>query len=413
MVRGPITSVFLEVLKILKRYVYFRDSSYYLILSLYILFTYTFKQFDSLPYVLVTGPFGSGKTLILQILKLLCYRALPATSISPAAFYHVINSLNGTLLIDEVEEFSRKIPRGFDMAVVLNGYKKAGFVVRVDPRKRKAIKYKCYGPKVIANTGGIYLKPLLSRCIVIKTVYSEQKLERFLVSRDGAALKNLAKEIASLFQRSKIQEKIKGLYHNFVSIEGLTGRDEELWIGLLVLALVVDSESPDLKVFDRLTKIALAYVEKRHEDSFFLDWTVRVLISVANYVETNSYDGSTFIQADKLTSHVIKDIKPSFPVRTETISRLLDKESLMTERKLLWFRDEKGNPLHRTGWQINVKRLKNRVAKFQKYMEVHDEITTDIQGENTKEGSQEAPTNGILSPSDLADIFAAEYKPKR
>ncbi len=168
----PITPLLQKVQDILQRYVHFRESSYYLVLSLYILFTYAFKQFDSLPYVLVTGPFGSGKTLILQILKLLCYRALPATSISPAAFYHVINSLNGTLLIDEVEEFSRKIPRGFDMAVVLNGYKRAGFVVRVDPRKRRPIKYKCYGPKVIANTGGIYLKPLLSRCIVIKTVYS-------------------------------------------------------------------------------------------------------------------------------------------------------------------------------------------------------------------------------------------------
>ena len=162
-----------------------------------------------------------------------------------------------------------------------------------------------------------------------------------------------------------------------------------------------------------MTKIALAYVEKRHEDSFFLDWTVRVLISVSNYIRINSYDSTTFIQADKLTSHVIKEVKPSFPVRTETISRILDKESLMTERKLLWFRDEKGNPLHRTGWQIKVKRLRNRVANYQKYMEVHDEITTDIQGENTKEGSQEAPINGILSPSDLADIFAAEYKPKR
>ena len=413
MARGPITSVFLEVLNILKRYVYFRDSSYYLVLSLYILFTYTFKLFDSLPYLLITGPFGSGKTLILQILKLLCYRALPATSISPAAFYHVIDSLNGTLLIDEVEEFSRKTPRGFDMAVALNGYKRAGYVVRVDPRKRRPIKYKCYGPKVIANTGGIYLKPLLSRCIVIKTVYSERKLERFLVSRDGAALKKLAKEIASLFQRSKIQEKIKGLYHNFVSIEGLTGRDEELWIGLLVLALVVDSESPNLKVFDRLTKIALAYVDKRQEDSFFLDWTVRVLISVSNYIRINSYDSTSFIQADKLTSHVIKDVKPSFPVRTETISRILDKESLMTERKLIWFRDAKGNRLHRTGWQINVERLNRRVSKFQKYMEAQDEITTDIHAEDTKERSEEAPTNGILSPSDLADIFAAEYKPKK
>lgn len=390
------TAAFFKVRKVLKRYVYFKDKSYYVILSLYIMFTYCFKLFDSLPYILITGPYGTGKTLILQILKLLCYKALPATSISPAGFYHVIDTLNGTLLIDEVEEFAKKIPHGFDMAVILNGYKRAGFVVRVDPRKRRLIKYKCYGPKVIANTGGIFNRALLSRCLLIRTVHSERKLERFLVSRDGELLKQIAKGLKSLFEKRRIQEKIRSFYYDFNPIEGLVGRDEELWIGLLVLAQIIDLKSPRLKLFDCLSKIAMAYVEKRKEHLFFDDWTSKVLVSVYNFILANSYDSNTLIQADKITRHVVEELHPAFRLRTEGLGRILDKESLLIERKLMWFKDGRGNPVHRTGWRIDVVRLKKRMEKFKKYMP-----------------PPEDPQSDDPSISDFLDIFDEDESEKK
>lgn len=168
-----LSMLLLETMKILKRYIHFKDQSSYLILALFILLTHGFKNFDTVPYLLITGPYGSGKTLILEILNLLCYRPLLASQISKAAFYHVIHRLQGTLLIDEAEGLSRRYQNEFDMAVLLHGYKAGGFVVRVDPGKRKHIKFRCFGPKVIANIGGIYSKQLRSRCIVLKTTQSE------------------------------------------------------------------------------------------------------------------------------------------------------------------------------------------------------------------------------------------------
>ena len=168
-----LTKALWETMKILKRYIHFRDQSSYLILGLFILQTHCFKNFDTLPYLLITGPYGSGKTLILELLNLLCHRPLLASQISKAAFYHVIHRLQGTLLIDEAEGLSRRYQNEFDMAVLLHGYKAGGFVVRVDPGKRKHIKFRCFGPKVIANIGGIYSKQLRSRCIILKTIETE------------------------------------------------------------------------------------------------------------------------------------------------------------------------------------------------------------------------------------------------
>ena len=170
---NSMTTALREVRKILKKYVHFQDKSSYLILALFILLTHSFKNFDVVPYLLITGPYGSGKTLILELLNLLCYRPLLASQISKAAFYHVIHRLQGTLLIDEAEGLSRRYQNEFDMAVLLHGYKSGGFVVRVDAGKRKHVKFRCFGPKAIANTGGIYSKQLRSRCIVLRTTEME------------------------------------------------------------------------------------------------------------------------------------------------------------------------------------------------------------------------------------------------
>ena len=129
-----------------------------------------------------------------------------------------------------------------DMAVLNHGYKNGGFVIRVDPGKRKLVRFNCFGPKIFANITGIYSKPLKSRCIIIKTVPAERKLERFSAIIHGTSLKELAKAIGLLFKRKKIIDQIKSTYQNFGTVEGLTGRDLELWMGMLVLAKIIDEE---------------------------------------------------------------------------------------------------------------------------------------------------------------------------
>ena len=202
-------------------------------------------------------------------------------------------------------------------------------------------------------------------------------METFIASRDGKDLKELASAITSLLKRKKIKDQIKSLYHNFKPIKGLRGRDLEIWIGMAVLAKIIDSESPNLKLFDRVAKTAISATEKRDEETFFLDWNSQFLIAIANYIKANQHDSNTFIQAELITNHVTEEVKPLFRIRTEGLGKILDRESILIERRVRWFKDEKGNPVHKTGWRIDVDRLRRKVSKFQKYIQSEEEFKKD------------------------------------
>jgi len=217
-------------------------------------------------------------------------------------------------------------------------------------------------------------------------------METFIASRDGKDLKELASAITSLLKRKKIKDQIKSLYHNFKPIKGLNGRDLEIWIGMAVLAKIIDAEAPNLKLFDQILNIAISATEKRDEETFFLDWNSQFLIAIANYVKDHNHDSDTFIQADLITNHVSDEVKPPFRIRTETIGKLLDRESILIERRVRWFKDKDGNQVHKTGWRLEVERLRKKVLKFQKYIEP----------------KEDSPNNQPFSISNLAGIFDDE-----
>ncbi|NWG03555.1 MAG: hypothetical protein HXY44_11940 [Syntrophaceae bacterium] len=217
-------------------------------------------------------------------------------------------------------------------------------------------------------------------------------MERYISFRHEKLFKDLAKGITTLFKSRKLKKQIAVLYENLEPVKGLNGRDFELWSGILALAQKIDSENPNLNLYDRVLKVAISATEKRDEETFFLDWNSRFLISVANYVKANQHDSNTFIQADLITNHVSDEVKPPFRIRTETIGKLLDRESILIERRVRWFKDKDGSQVHKTGWRLDVERLKKKVSKFQKYIQP----------------KEDPPVNQGFSNSDLAGIFDDE-----
>ena len=59
--------------------------------------------FDDVPYLALIGPLGSAKTKLLKLMSCFCRRALLIGDIRPAALYQLVDSLDCTLLIDELE----------------------------------------------------------------------------------------------------------------------------------------------------------------------------------------------------------------------------------------------------------------------------------------------------------------------
>lgn len=73
-----------EVQEMLKSFVCFKSPDDLLITALYVLLTYCinpadggFKMFPILPFLLITGDPGSGKTQLMKVLKRLCFRGGP------------------------------------------------------------------------------------------------------------------------------------------------------------------------------------------------------------------------------------------------------------------------------------------------------------------------------------------------
>jgi hypothetical protein len=235
-----VTAALDAVSKIFQRFYYFKDKSSYLVLGLIVLLSYCYRFFDTVPYLLLVGPKGTGKTLVLDLLQMLCYKAIRVEDISEAGLYHFTNRVRGTLLIDDAEDLARRNPRKFDLSVIRGGNKKKGAVLRIYQGKLALLS--SFGLKAFGNIGGIFNKALRSRVIEIKTVQAEEELERFSITIHGKELKKLASEIGQLFKRKSLQKKIELLHRNFPRIEGLVGRDLELWIGILVLAQLIDEE---------------------------------------------------------------------------------------------------------------------------------------------------------------------------
>jgi len=301
-------------------------------------------------------------------------QAIRVEDISEAGLYHFTNKVRGTLLIDDAEDLARRNSRKFNLSVVRGGYKKKGGVLRLYQGKLASLS--SFGLKAFANTniGGVYDKALRSRFIEMKTVEAEEELERFSITLHGKELKKMASGIERLFKRKSIQKKIESLHRSFPRVTGLAGRDLELWIGTLVLAqLIADERMKSTTLYDTMLKIAIAMTEKLQEDASSLDWDIQFLLSLYNYVCLKNYDGSYYLPADEVAGWVRDEVKPPFPMRTESFGRKWDKESLIT-RGYISGRDENKKLVHKRAWKIDVKRLERRVEKYRRFLPTPEEL---------------------------------------
>ena len=78
-------------------------ADYAVLLSAFILYTWVADQLPTGVYLSVVGLPQSGKSTLLELLSLLCRRALLVNDISQAAAYQACTNFSPTLLIDEID----------------------------------------------------------------------------------------------------------------------------------------------------------------------------------------------------------------------------------------------------------------------------------------------------------------------
>ncbi|MHA1305467.1 MAG: hypothetical protein ACTSPI_17345 [Candidatus Heimdallarchaeaceae archaeon] len=163
-----------HILELLKEYLDIKEE-YYNIIALWIIGTYTHKEFPTYPYLYLNAMKGSGKSRALRLITYLSHKGSQLNSLTEAVLFRT----QGMLAIDEFEGAARKGMENL-MELLNSAYKKGTKVMRM--KKRKTLEgeeqvveeFEVYRPIAIANINGMD-NVLGDRCIRLTLEKSANK----------------------------------------------------------------------------------------------------------------------------------------------------------------------------------------------------------------------------------------------
>ena len=147
-------SLFGEVRDYIRKYVHL-PNSFLTIATLYVIMTWVYDRFDTIPYLRVIGNYGTGKTRFLNVIGNLSYKGMMAGgSITTAATFRTLDQIQGTLVFDEADFRSSEL--WSEIIKILNsGHTKNFPVIRMNVSNKKdgyeTKSFKVYGPKILAS----------------------------------------------------------------------------------------------------------------------------------------------------------------------------------------------------------------------------------------------------------------------
>jgi hypothetical protein len=157
----PIEKIVCDMVTIMESRIWLPNKDDYTVLALTMVTTYVQQIFDAVPFLLVTGVAGSGKTELGRILKELGCNAVVTGDISAATITRLIDSTKGLLIIDDAEKLSKKGGAGNsqvdDLLQILKvSYKKSSATRQVTDNKTMQVQeLDFYGVKLFTNTTGM------------------------------------------------------------------------------------------------------------------------------------------------------------------------------------------------------------------------------------------------------------------
>jgi hypothetical protein len=239
-------------------------------LALWVLLTYCYQAWPAVPYLFVSGPLGSGKSRVFEILARVVFRALSSSNMTAAALFRTLHNYGGTLLLDEAERLRQTTTPdvGEILSMLLAGYKRGGQATRLEPigdNGFKTVGFDVFGPKALACIAGLP-PPLASRCIAVPMFRAAPRSEkpRRRIDADPGGWQRLRDDLHAL-----------ALDHGPTWLElaertdvcpAMSGRDFELWQPLLALASWVESHGAQ-GLHGLLQEHALAAIDRSRDEA--------------------------------------------------------------------------------------------------------------------------------------------------
>jgi hypothetical protein len=214
------------------------------VLAEWSILTHVYQAWDSLPYLFVTGPVGSGKTRVFEILSRLVRRPLQSSNLTAAALFRTLNDRGGTLLFDEAERLKQTTPDVQEvLTMLLAGYKRGGQATRLEAvgDMFRTVTFDVFGPKALACIAG--LPPALaSRCISIRMFRAgpDSRKPQRRIDADPEGWQYLRDDLHALALENGATW-LELARRQDVCPRAMNGRGYEIWQPLLALAAWLES----------------------------------------------------------------------------------------------------------------------------------------------------------------------------
>lgn len=134
--------------------------------SYYVLLSWLYDRFHTLPYLRFLGDTGCGKSRALDVVGGLCYKPIMASGcVTPAPIYRMLRRWGGTLVLDEAD--LKNSDEYNEVVTILNcGFEKGRPVIRATKDNPDQLQIlPVYGPKVFATRRRFQDAALEARCL--------------------------------------------------------------------------------------------------------------------------------------------------------------------------------------------------------------------------------------------------------
>jgi hypothetical protein len=285
--------------------------------ALWILHSWAFDACNISPFLYLTSPEKRcGKSLNLDVIRLLVPKPLSASNCTGSVMFRAIETWRPTLVLDEADTF---LKNSDDLAGILNAsHRKTGaFVLRAVGENHEPREFSVWCPKVIAGIGK-QRDTFEDRSIKIQM---RRKTKDEVVERLDYT--KLEKELVPVKRKchrwaNDNMEKLRD--SSPIVLEGLNDRAFDNWQPLLAIADLCGGEWPELA---KKAAVELSGGEAGDDDSI----RVRLLKDIQSYFNENKADKISTDQLEKYLNGLEDSPWPEYwqghPISKTRISRLL------------------------------------------------------------------------------------------
>ncbi len=299
-------------------------------LTIAVMASYVAMCFHSIGYIHLNAEKQSGKTTGMEMMNELGFNSCMNSSISDAAVFRIIERNRPLLCIDEAENLNpsaKQRESGMPnerLELYKSGYKKNGKATRCEGQNNTPVEFSNYCMKVFASIKQLD-STLADRTIVhhLKRISGDRKIPEWVPDRTREAFDEIVDMlyIFGMQYANEIYDVYKNLdnYQESLDKYRITHRNREVWGPYLCIAIVIDRYKPELRMFEKMLKVALYTIEDKesfNKESKNLNilerlylWTKRVRNNDISDLSSVKREGDLFLVKGIREDFIKNDLK--------------------------------------------------------------------------------------------------------